>query len=100
MAAVGKNVRVDAYKIFSRIVDKHKHVHCFTEAHPEISYATLCQLFAGKTTAMRAETVVKLAGALECPVSELVIPNSVPEKKETSNKNTEGLRQLIAEMGL
>jgi hypothetical protein len=58
MATGGRNVPVDAYKIFSKIIDKYKHVYMFSEEHG-ISYATLTQLFSGKTKSLRAETVVK-----------------------------------------
>lgn len=99
MATVGRNVAVNTYKIYCKIIDKYKHVYMFSEVSG-ISYATLTQLFAGKTKSMRAETVVKLAGALECPVSEIVIQTQKPEKKKVDNKAMENLLLLIEELGL
>jgi DNA-binding Xre family transcriptional regulator len=100
MAIMGRNVKVDAYKIFSKIVDKYKHVHSFTEAHPEISYVTLCQLFSGKTKSLRSETVVKIASALECAASEFVIYIPKVEKVKKVDQNAENLKRLIEELGL
>ena len=100
MAINGRNVKVDAYKIFSKIVDKYKHVHNFTEAFPDISYVTLCQLFSGKTKSMRSVTVVKIAAALECSASEIVISTPKPEKVVKVDKNLENLQKLIEELGL
>lgn len=100
MAIMGKNVKVDAYKIFSKIVDKYKHVHNFTEAFPEISYVTLCQLFSGKTKALRSETVVKIATALECSATEFVIYTPKVEKEKKVDKNLENLQKLCEELGV
>ena len=94
--ATERNVRVDGWKIFCKIVDKYKHVYQFCEEH-NISYQTIVNITSGKTKALRSITLVKVAAALECSASELIIATP---KEEKIDKNAENLKRLIEELGL
>jgi DNA-binding Xre family transcriptional regulator len=95
--ATERNVRVDGWKIFCKIVDKYKHVFAFCEANG-ISYQTMMNITSGKTKALRSITLVKVAAALECSALELIIKQE--EKVVKADKNTENLLKLIEELGL
>lgn len=99
MATVGRNVAVDGWKIFCKIVDKYKHLYAFCEKH-NISYQTMTNIVSGKTKALRAETLVKVASALECSASELILNLQKPEKVEKKDNNLENLKRIIEELEL
>jgi DNA-binding Xre family transcriptional regulator len=85
MAAVGKNVKVDTYAIFCKVVDSHKNVHEFC-AKNDLSYVTFHKLFNDDATTLRAETLIKVASALGCSVMELIAKGEVLKKKEKKVK--------------
>ena len=88
MAAVGKNVKVDGYVIFRKIMDSHKSVHDFCTKYG-FTYVTFNKLFKDGLAVLRAETLIMVAAALECSVTELLDKGEVlekPKKKGTAQE--------------
>jgi DNA-binding Xre family transcriptional regulator len=98
---VGKNVKVNGYLIFSKIVDQYKHLYSFCEQH-NISYQTINNIVYGKTKALRAETLIQVAAALYCSPQDLALEPLVKEPKAPKklNKYEENLNALLAELNL
>ena len=98
MAAVGKNVRVDSYAIFCKIVDAHKNVHEFCIKN-DLTYVTFNKLFNGESSVLRAETLIKVAAALGCSVTELIAKGEVLEKPKKKGVDQE-VMDAFAQFGI
>lgn len=74
----GKTVKVDSWMLYCKIVENHKSVHDFCKKN-NISYATVSNLVNGSSQATKATTLIKIAGALECPVSILIVKKEIAQ---------------------
>jgi DNA-binding Xre family transcriptional regulator len=97
MATVGKNIKVDGYKIFCKIIDNYKHIITFCEEH-NLSYQTINNIIYGRTKALRAETLIQVAAALHCSPADLALETL--EKEVKVNKYEENFKNLMEELGL
>jgi DNA-binding Xre family transcriptional regulator len=74
---VGSNIKIDAKKLHTKILEKHKNVYQFCKA-AGIDQVTISNLMTGRTTKIRSETVVKISEFLGCLHNDLLLEDGPP----------------------
>jgi hypothetical protein len=86
---VGKNVKVNGSLIYSKILESYKNIYCFCQKYG-IRYQTIVNIITGRTKALRAETLIQIAGFLECCPQEFML-EPLPQKEKRLKKNFKNL---------
>ena len=72
----GKTVRVDSIFLYNKIAESYKSVYSFCK-QKDISYQTVINLINGTSQSTKATTLIKIASALECPISKLILRKEI-----------------------